>query len=577
MKTMFLPRHLLKVSAALAALTFTQCDKKGADTTSASAPTASASSGTPGSAGQKSPALVSDGLSPSFTAVASRLELGGRAFEYSEVGGVQVLAKLIDEIISALPERERRDIPPGFTLTKLLKVLGVDSVVATGASSRARVDGSFHTRGFAHTPQGRKGLLTLSGGPAAKLMLLGLAPKDTDFAVEFPLSLKDFTRDALPEILAMIPPRDRAEFEKEMSQPVPGLGLSGKQVLEKLDARVGIYLRLDPSQKFQPAPGAPQFPGADGVIVIERLGWLVEALKPQFMPKLSEPNAPVSVTDEGGVLTVRFKGPSGPPPMDFQPVLRFDPKADRILIASRPALFDSVSTGKESITQGADFTQAWRDLPNEGNACIYASPRLLQTLSGLIETAMLEGRRMSDADRAVAAKIFAWVKPLTSRGQALVLANQPDGILVSANTSLAAGASTMTAVSTVAVLSSLAVPAFTTARVQATASSDLNNVRQVVLAVKIHANENNGRYPAALAELAPQSKEIAGILEFTDRRTGQRIPWLYQNTLNDSANAGEVLVAAPVPGPDGKRAVGFNDGSVRLMPEAEFQALWSRK
>ena len=29
--------------------------------------------------------------------------------------------------------------------------------------------------------------------------------------------------------------------------------------------------------------------------------------------------------------------------------------------------------------------------------------------------------------------------------------------------------------------------------------------------------------------------------------------------------------------PDGKRAVGFNDGSARNIPEVEFQALWSRK
>ena len=163
-----------------------------------------------------------------------------------------------------------------------------------------------------------------------------------------------------------------------MSQPIPPLGISGKQMMEKLDARIGIFLRLDPTQKFQPTPDAPVMPGADGVIAIDRLGWLVEALKPQFMPMLSLPGGPVKVTDEGGVLTVRFTSPVGPPPMDFQPVVRFDSKADRILIATRPAIFDSVVAGREKITQGADFTQAWRDLPNEGNACIYASSRLLR-------------------------------------------------------------------------------------------------------------------------------------------------------------------------------------------------------
>src|SRR6185436_11671439 len=110
-------------------------------------------------------------------------------------------------------------------------------------------------------------------------------------------------------------------------------------------------------------------------------------------------------------------GPAGPPPMDYQPVIRFDPKADRILIASRPALFDSVVAGKEKITQGADFTQAWRDLPTEGNACIYASSRLLQTFSDLVAKAA-QTARGSAADAAIMGKIFDWVKPLLSRGQA---------------------------------------------------------------------------------------------------------------------------------------------------------------
>ena len=276
------------------------------------------------------------------------------------------------------------------------------------------------------------------------------------------------------------------------------------------------------------------------------------------------------------MLTVRFTSPAGPPPMDFQPVVRFDPKADRILIATRPALFDSVLAGKEKIALGADFTQAWRDLPSDGNTCIYASSRLLQTISDLVAKSA-QTASASASDAALTAKIFDWVKPLLSRGQALVIANQPDGVFAASNSSIPVGSSTMTAVSTVAVLAGMALPAITKVRLKAVETSELNTLKQVLIGLRMYAADNNGKYPPTLSALAPDYVGGSQILEFTDPRTKQRTPWLYRNSLTEASAGSEVLVAAPVASPDRKRAVGFNDGSVRVIPEAEFQMLWSRK
>lgn len=565
-------KRIAQVILGLAALTLTQCNKPAAD---APAGSTNAATSSKGSASAGPVALVSEGASPTFRAVASRLELGGRSFEYSEAGGAPALATFMDEILKVLPASERKDIPPGFTFAKLFQLLGLDAVAATGSSSRARADGSFHSRTFAYMPQGRKGLMTLSGGPAAKLMLFDFAPKDTDLALEFPINLRDFAREGLPGILAMVPPAERAEAEQQLAQPIPPLGLSGKQIIEKLDVRAGIFLRLDPTQKFQPTPDAPILPGADGVIVIERLGWLVEALKPQFMPMLSQPGGPVAVTDKDGVLTVRFTSPAGPPPMDYQPVVQFDSKADRIVIASRTAIFDAVIAGKEKITQGADFTQAWRDLPSEGNSCIYASPRLLQTVSDLVAKAVQE-EGGSAADKAIIGKIFEWVKPLLAHGQAVAIANQPDGILALANISIPAGSSTMTTVSTVAVLAGFALPVFSAAKEKGRQADDMSKLKQVNLGLRMYAGDNDGKFPAALPSLAPKYTGTDSILQFTDHRTKQLIPWLYRTGLTDTSDGREILIAAPMASPDG-RIVGFVDGSVRKIPEAEFQSLWNKK
>ncbi|MEO6785525.1 MAG: hypothetical protein ABI318_05265 [Chthoniobacteraceae bacterium] len=82
------------------------------------------------------------------------------------------------------------------------------------------------------------------------------------------------------------------------------------------------------------------------------------------------------------------------------------------------------------------------------------------------------------------------------------------------------------------------------------------------LSLKIYASDNGGKYTAANR-----------ILEFTDHRTGQHMAWLHRNSLTETSPANEVLLAAPVASPDGNRTVGFNDGSVRNIPETEFQTL----
>ena len=94
----------------------------------------------------------------------------------------------------------------------------------------------------------------------------------------------------------------------------------------------------------------------------------------------------------------------------------------------------------------------------------------------------------------------------------------------------------------------------------------------------MYALDHDGDYPHSLSEdLWPRYAPNKSILEYTDRHTSQRRPWLYQNSLTDTSDAGALLIAAPVTTPDGKRTVGFVDGSVRKIPETEFQRLWNRK
>jgi type II secretory pathway pseudopilin PulG len=403
-------------------------------------------------------------------------------------------------------------------------------------------------------------------------MLLDLAPKDTDLALEFPLFFKDYARDVMGQIANLMPAAERQKFDAQMSQPVPQLGVSIRDIFEKTDARVGIYLKLDPSQKIKLSPQAPELPALDGVIVIERLGWLLEKLKPQIVQMFSDPRAPATLTDEGGVLTIKFNQPAGPPPMDYTPVLRFDAKADRLVIASRAPIFDAVVAGTDKFSQRADFAGAWRDLPSEGNACLFASSRLLLTVGDLIGEGM-KASKSTPNDVAMVAMFADWLKPLAARSQALIIANQSDGVLMTSNTSVPLMGSSLTAVSVVAVLAGTALPAFTKIQERAAQTKEINNARQVIMGLKIYAADNGGKYPGELSELiTAKVLDNESLLSFTDPVTKEHKAWLYNNKLNDSAPGSEAVIASPsLIG--GKRIVGFNDGSARLTTEEEFKKL----
>ena len=106
---------------------------------------------------------------------------------------------------------------------------------------------------------------------------------------------------------------------------------------------------------------------------------------------------------------------------------------------------------------------------------------------------------------------------------------------------------------------------------------DMKKLRQIQIAMKMYANDNDGNFPVALPKLAPKYISNESILEFTDHRSKQRMPWLYHNALTDTSDMREVHVAVPVATPDGNRWVLFVDGTVRNIPEAEFQTFWSRE
>ncbi len=515
--------------------------------------------------------VITDGLSPSFQAVVSHLELGGCFFNYTEAGGTPFLVTLFDEMLKIAPEAERKDLPAGLSFSGIYSMLGLNGLEAVGSSSRQRADGAFHSRTFSYIPKGRTGLLGLAGGPAEKLLLNDFAPKDTDFAIEFPIHLKGVAAAAMPTVLKMLSPVEQAKLGQQMMEPLPGVGVSAKELLEKLDSRVGLFVRLDPAHKTKFSPDMPELPMADAVLVVERAGWLLRDVLPKMMDEIAR-DPSVKVIKDGPNLTIMSAQPMGQPPMDFQPVVRIDAKADRIIAASRVNLLESVLAGTDRVTDGEGFKSAWRDLPEAGNTALYVSPRLLQTFSGLIETAAQSEAGKSADTIAGIQRIFGLAKPFLSHPQAVVLANEPDGIFVASNTSIAMGSSPLPMISVVATLAGIALPVFAEAQIKGRLAADINQVKQMTLALNMYAADHSGKYPETLAELVKGKYADESLAEFSDPVSKQRIPWIYNNKVVESSPAGTLLIAVPA-SRKGSRAAAFKDLSARIVTDDEFAKL----
>jgi hypothetical protein len=153
-----------------------------------------------------------------------------------------------------------------------------------------------------------------------------------------------------------------------------------------------------------------------------------------------------------------------------------------------------------------------------------------------------------------------------------VLANQPDGIATRANLAFPANPSLLTTLTTISLMASVAAPTFVAISVKAQEAHEINDARQVALALKIYASGHGGKYPQRLTDLSgSDALPDVKALEYTDPVTKVQQAWLFNAKLNDSSPATELLLVAPKPLTNGERIGAFNDGSVRKISEEEYQ------
>lgn len=124
----------------------------------------------------------------------------------------------------------------------------------------------------------------------------------------------------------------------------------------------------------------------------------------------------------------------------------------------------------------------------------------------------------------------------------------------------------------IAVLASLAVPAFTMVQHQGNQMKVMNNAKQLVLGMKQYAVDHNGTYPPTLDTLFEERiLTDRKLLEFPGSMNVPGQGWDYRGTeFTDASEGRAVILLTKKADRTKKKIIARNDGSVAVLRESEI-------
>jgi type IV pilus assembly protein PilA len=403
-----------------------------------------------------------------FEAVSRQLELGGMLYGYVDIDGDALKAaasikELTDQIVATQPMLGmflERDYAALFT------ELGFNDVKAIGFSSVAQAGGGFRNRTFFYTPDGRRGLLAIVGGPPAAFLNPNLAPADTDFYSECEIDLP-VAYAAVKHVVAEVGGAPAADvFEAKLKAAGAQAGISALDVIQALKGRMTTVLRLDPEHNVT-FPGRVPFtvPAFSVLLGIDGIGPAVEGALAK---------SPAFASSQEG--TIHFYTATGPSPIEgVQPVVAID--GSTLYVSTTKQFLDECLHRKTGLDQDPEFERVLAAVGPEGNGLTYISPHFFARLHQLGELNPQLALEQKQVLNMVLQKL-----PLSEQVLISVRINQPDGILVRSywDRSLKQDLAMIGCYNpvTVGLLAAMAIPAFNKVRATSQQKAITNNLRQ---------------------------------------------------------------------------------------------------
>lgn len=442
----------------------------------------------------------------SFSEVTSQLDPGGNLYLYLAtdrwLAGLSSNIFRVRDFIKSLPDvpaANREQVDRVFDLVSAaVRGSGIENLTGVGLSGVQFTPDLYRSKLVLHHKAGEgRGLLWgMFGRQAHPLRAMDMLPKTTalaafgdfDLARTWNIIAGALANSGLPDVA-----RGLREWEQNFEQ---GTTLSWTNVLASFGGEVGVILTLDDARKVSLPVGSEFLEMPEpGLIVAVKIK--DDTLYTHFSQELKE-KAQATVTEEPGLKLCVV--PLGLPlPIRVQPTLASS--GDYLFAASSPELVRAVLSARSGAAPGLakspEFTALRQYLPAEGNQFFYAGRPFSAALLEIQKRAL----QSSDAPPMAMPLIQQLLFDKEPSVGLVVSGSTPTGWqVVSVGNKDSSGAMLLAPVAGgVAVPAAMLLPALSRAKARAQSINCQNNLKQIGLAFKVWALDNQDQFPFNVA------------------------------------------------------------------------------
>ncbi len=539
---MFFPRRSAVPFLCSGLLFVAGCGPGGSASPSNTAKFENAAPGNP-----SSPASPASTEPNSFDEVTARLDRGGALYLYlSTAQWLDGLSGQLGKLRASIPTdsmtaEDRKQMDRAFDLgTSVIKKSGVEQITGVGASSLAIEPGVYRNTVFVHHDKGKEtGILnTLFGTAPHNLTALDLLPADTALASSGDYDVAGLLRAVLQGIDQSGVPELQQGKAENLQKFQQSTGMTMEEFLASLGQEIDLVLTLDPSKQIDiPAGGAGGMKVPSG-----RLALLIEVKDDKFFNKIDAlvgQMPGIIKTDEPG-LKMRTTSYPVAPGFDLRPtVARWD---KFLVIASDDRLLrDMIAAQKGSAGFKASpaFAKVSAGLPSQGNGFNLTTHTLMENVRNVQKQVLANRQGPSDPQTEWLMKLLFSDAP----GDSYTVSGHVENGWLTVNKGTAGMGKVLgpLVVMPVAMAAGMALPVFNKVSEKGKATKSLAQGKQIALACKMYAADNDGKFPPTLDALLPTYLEDKKLF-VSPFAPDEPMGYLYHPGLTDDASPETVLL-----------------------------------
>jgi len=432
-----------------------------------------------------------------FDSVMSQLDKGGDTLVVMNIDGLLDNAMgFIQNIAAAQAEHDSEAATAQAVIDRLrvfLNTNGLGAARAIGMSTVPRADGMTTLKMVVSRDTAAADLPLwrgMFGGAPRKLDSVGFVPEDAAVLSVRTVDVAAFWKMLRAGINQVAPPVTAAEFNKGLDQFCTKNTINLDQVMASLGDEIAFSVQLSKVNKIAlPAANGKmtQMPEPSVLVVLK--------LKDNTLPAMIESQLmkneiPVVEQEVNGVK-IRSVNLPIPAPFLIQPSYAVY-KQYLVGGSSAKVVTDALAAfgNGKGFTASTEFKKAFAGLPMVNNGIGYVSPRYMQMIMEMMNSAGGHGE-----EKAVKEIMQALMGGQNGFSEAYVVMNQKNGILCQGVTSMSGRKmlASMTFAPVLGMGSAIAMPAFAKARTTARMNACINNLRMIDAAKDQWAMENNAK------------------------------------------------------------------------------------